>query len=123
MSTEQITVRLPSEMVETLRGGAKAARRSLAAEIAFMLDRSPLGNAEPVPPPPKLLNSPSTAHPPAEDDEIEELTREPDPDHLAHENRPVGSPATKALALMRGRPTDFPAKPPGQKTVKPKGRK
>lgn len=112
MSTEQITVRLPSEMVETLRGGAKAARRSLAAEIAFMLDRSPLGTPEPA-----ARSEPVNA---ADDPEPEERTIEPDPDHLAHENRPVGSPATKALAVMRGRPTDFPAKPPGQKT---KGKK
>lgn len=42
MSTEQITIRLPIAMVEKLRSGAKDARRSLAAEVAWMLDHSPM---------------------------------------------------------------------------------
>ncbi len=42
MTTEQITIRLPINMVAALREGAKVSRRSLAAEVAFMLDQSPL---------------------------------------------------------------------------------
>lgn len=52
MSTEQITIRLPTEYVAELRRNATAARRSLAAEVTIMLDQSPLRvNAAPDPAP------------------------------------------------------------------------
>lgn len=37
MSTAQITVRLNTDMLETLRSAAKANERSLAAQITFVL--------------------------------------------------------------------------------------
>lgn len=115
MSTDQITIRLPKARVAALKQAARAEHRSLAQQVEHLLASiDDLGDD------PRAFFVQSRVK---TQSEPEELTREPDPDHLAHENRPVGSPATKALALMRGRPTDFPAKPLGQKTVKPKGRR